>query len=135
MGHAAALVDAESPSSGGKSTTHLRGPFSGMGLATVVTLVVGGLSILFLVLACLIVAVHRVQEGHLGVYYKNGALMSETSSPGIHWLQPFATEVMQVQVRLSIALQSKMNAKLSQHRFRHLRQDYQTFKRYPTTYM
>ena len=107
MGHAAALVDAESPSSGGKSTTHLRGPFSGMGLATVVTLVVGGLSILFLVLACLIVAVHRVQEGHLGVYYKNGALMSETSSPGIHWLQPFATEVMQVQVRLSITLQSK----------------------------
>ena len=82
----------------GVKHTHFRGPLSGMGMASFVTLVVGGLAVFFLVLACLIVAIHRVQEGHLGLYYKHGALMNETTAPGIHWRQPFATEVVQIKV-------------------------------------
>ena len=29
----------------------------------------------------------------LGLYYKYGALMDDVTQPGIHWMQPFVTEM------------------------------------------
>jgi regulator of protease activity HflC (stomatin/prohibitin superfamily) len=41
-------------------------------------------------------SVHVINEGRDGVYYKNGALLKETSSPGIHFKLPFITRVEEV---------------------------------------
>lgn len=60
--------------------------------------VLAGLCGLFIGLACLIGALHRVHEGHVGVYYKYGALMKEMSGPGVHWMQPFVTSIVQIKV-------------------------------------
>lgn len=49
-------------------------------------------------LACIISALHRIKEGHVGVYYKYGALMDDISQPGVHWMQPFVTEVVALKV-------------------------------------
>ena len=36
--------------------------------------------------------------GHLGLYYKNGALLEEVTEPGVHWAQPFVTDFVQIKV-------------------------------------
>ena len=46
----------------------------------------------------MIAALHRVREGYVGVYFKNGALLEDISQPGIHWMQPFVTEVVYIRV-------------------------------------
>ena len=38
----------------------------------------------FISIACLVNSVHRVQEGNIAIYFKNGALLREISEPGIH---------------------------------------------------
>ena len=35
-----------------------------------------------------------VKQGHVGVYFKYGALMDDLTQPGVHWMQPFVTEVV-----------------------------------------
>eukprot|EP00911_Craspedida_sp_UC1_P002593 UC1_evm1s1921 len=45
-------------------------------------------------------SVHRVEEGHVGVYYRGGALLPETSSPGTHLMIPFITRVVSIQTTL-----------------------------------
>ena len=34
----------------------------------------------------------------MGVYFKNGALLEDISQPGIHWMQPFVTEVVNIRI-------------------------------------
>jgi len=53
----------------------------------------------FIGIACLVNAVHRVQEGNIAVYFKNGALLREIGDPGIHMSTPFVTTVLQVTIR------------------------------------
>ena len=36
-------------------------------------------------------AFHRIEEGHVGVYYRGGALLSNIASPGFHLMVPFLT--------------------------------------------
>ena len=36
-------------------------------------------------------AFHRIDEGHVGVYYRGGALLSNIASPGFHLMIPFLT--------------------------------------------
>jgi regulator of protease activity HflC (stomatin/prohibitin superfamily) len=48
------------------------------------------------VVATLINSVHIIQEGRDGVYYRNGALLSETSRPGVHFKIPFITKYEEV---------------------------------------
>lgn len=45
-------------------------------------------------------SVHRVEEGHVAVYYRGGALLSTTSNPGFHMMIPFITSFRSVQVTL-----------------------------------
>uniref|UniRef100_A0A673ZU60 ER lipid raft associated 2 n=1 Tax=Salmo trutta TaxID=8032 RepID=A0A673ZU60_SALTR len=50
--------------------------------------------------AALFASVHKIEEGHTGVYYRGGALLTTTSNPGFHLMMPFITNFKSVQVRL-----------------------------------
>ncbi|XP_026272838.1 erlin-2-B [Frankliniella occidentalis] len=45
-------------------------------------------------------SLHKLEEGHTGVYYRGGALLSNTSQPGFHMMIPFITSFRSVQVTL-----------------------------------
>ncbi|KAK7498334.1 hypothetical protein BaRGS_00010594 [Batillaria attramentaria] len=45
-------------------------------------------------------SIHKIEEGHVGVYYRGGALLSSTSGPGYHFLLPFLTTFRSVQTTL-----------------------------------
>uniref|UniRef100_A0AAY5ECH7 Band 7 domain-containing protein n=1 Tax=Electrophorus electricus TaxID=8005 RepID=A0AAY5ECH7_ELEEL len=45
-------------------------------------------------------SVHKIEEGHIGVYYRGGALLTTTSSPGFHLMLPFITTFRPVQTTL-----------------------------------
>eukprot|EP00164_Ancoracysta_twista_P007651 GFYU01010898.1.p1 GENE.GFYU01010898.1~~GFYU01010898.1.p1 ORF type:complete len:330 (-),score=97.51 GFYU01010898.1:59-1048(-) len=45
-------------------------------------------------------AIHRVSEGHVGIYWRGGALLKETTEPGFHAKVPFITHFEEVQVTL-----------------------------------
>ncbi len=53
----------------------------------------------FVLLAAVVTAVHRIHEGCVGLYFKNGALLDDHTGPGIHWAQPFVTTVEEMEVR------------------------------------
>jgi len=54
---------------------------------------------IFVLVACLLSSIHRVQEGNVALYYRNGALLSTYSGPGVHTCTPFVTTVLQITVR------------------------------------
>ncbi|XP_062399118.1 erlin-2 isoform X1 [Sardina pilchardus] len=56
--------------------------------------------ILAIGLAALFSAVHKIEEGHIGVYYRGGALLTTTSGPGFHLMLPFITSFKPVQTTL-----------------------------------
>lgn len=43
---------------------------------------------------------HSIEEGHVGVYWRGGALLKGTTDPGFHWKIPFIDSVDQVQVTM-----------------------------------
>ncbi|XP_074448595.1 LOW QUALITY PROTEIN: erlin-1 [Larus michahellis] len=45
-------------------------------------------------------SIHKVEEGHLAVYYRGGALLSSPSGPGYHIMLPFVTTFKSVQTTL-----------------------------------
>lgn len=45
-------------------------------------------------------SLHRIDEGHVGVYYRGGALLSEISHPGFHMRVPMLTSYRSVQTTL-----------------------------------
>uniref|UniRef100_A0A4W3H5L1 ER lipid raft associated 2 n=1 Tax=Callorhinchus milii TaxID=7868 RepID=A0A4W3H5L1_CALMI len=47
--------------------------------------------------ATLFSSVHKVEEGHIAVYYRCGALLKATSGPGFHLMLPFITTFKAVQ--------------------------------------
>lgn len=50
--------------------------------------------------AALFSAVHKIDEGHMAVYYRGGALLTATSGPGFHLMLPFITTYKPVQTTL-----------------------------------
>uniref|UniRef100_A0A665WTI1 Erlin-2 n=1 Tax=Echeneis naucrates TaxID=173247 RepID=A0A665WTI1_ECHNA len=50
--------------------------------------------------AVLLASVHKIDEGHTGVYYRGGALLTTTSGPGFHLMLPFITTYKSVQTTL-----------------------------------
>ena len=44
-------------------------------------------------------SIHKIEEGNVGVYYRNGALMQTVSFPGIHYMTPFIVEVVEIKIR------------------------------------
>jgi len=45
-------------------------------------------------------SIHKIEEGHVGVYYRGGALLTSTSGPGYHVMMPFLTSFISVQTTL-----------------------------------
>lgn len=45
-------------------------------------------------------SVHMISEGNVGVYYHSGALMPESTDPGLHFKWPVFTQVYEVQVTM-----------------------------------
>uniref|UniRef100_A0A8D8PX11 Erlin-1 n=1 Tax=Cacopsylla melanoneura TaxID=428564 RepID=A0A8D8PX11_9HEMI len=43
---------------------------------------------------------HKIEEGHVGVYFRGGALLTSISGPGFHAMIPFITTFRHVQVTL-----------------------------------
>ena len=65
--------------------------------------IAGGLLVLGSGLALLIsLSIHKIDEGHVGVYYRGGALLKSTTGPGYHLMLPFLTSFKSVQVIFSI---------------------------------
>ncbi|XP_075714569.1 erlin-2 [Rhinoderma darwinii] len=50
--------------------------------------------------ASLLSSIHKIEEGHIGVYYRGGALLTSTSGPGFHLMFPFITSFKSVQSTL-----------------------------------
>uniref|UniRef100_A0A8C5FMS4 Band 7 domain-containing protein n=1 Tax=Gadus morhua TaxID=8049 RepID=A0A8C5FMS4_GADMO len=50
--------------------------------------------------AAMFASVHKIEEGHTGVYYRGGALLTTTSGPGFHLMLPFITSYKPVQTTL-----------------------------------
>ncbi len=44
------------------------------------------------------VGFHCIEEGHVGVYFRGGALLPGTTEPGYNWMIPFITSFENVQV-------------------------------------
>lgn len=45
-------------------------------------------------------SLHKVEEGHVGVYYRGGAMVQGMAGPGFHMMIPFLTSVRNVQTTL-----------------------------------
>ncbi|XP_014206939.1 erlin-2-B-like [Copidosoma floridanum] len=45
-------------------------------------------------------SLHRIEEGHVGVYFRGGALLPHVSTPGFHMMIPMLTSFKPVQVTL-----------------------------------
>ncbi|XP_017787541.1 PREDICTED: erlin-2-B-like [Habropoda laboriosa] len=46
------------------------------------------------------ISLHRIEEGHVGVYFRGGALLPQVSNPGFHMMIPVFTTYHSVQVTL-----------------------------------
>ncbi|KJH45034.1 SPFH/Band 7/PHB domain protein [Dictyocaulus viviparus] len=57
--------------------------------------------VIFVVTSILMItSLHHIEEGHVGVYYRGGALLTKVSAPGYHLMVPFVTSYKSVQVTL-----------------------------------
>uniref|UniRef100_A0A672FCY0 Erlin-1 n=1 Tax=Salarias fasciatus TaxID=181472 RepID=A0A672FCY0_SALFA len=45
-------------------------------------------------------SIHKIEEGHLAVYYRGGALLTSPNGPGYHIMLPFITTYRSVQVKV-----------------------------------
>jgi len=58
------------------------------------------LFVLVLAVAITLSGIHKIHEGHIGVYWRGGALLKETTDPGFHFKVPTITTFAQIQVTL-----------------------------------
>lgn len=56
------------------------------------------LPILMTLIVSMLMVVHKIEEGHVGVYFRGGALLPEISQPGIYFLTPLLTTYRSIQV-------------------------------------
>eukprot|EP00096_Caligus_rogercresseyi_P013844 TRINITY_DN6438_c0_g1_i1.p1 TRINITY_DN6438_c0_g1~~TRINITY_DN6438_c0_g1_i1.p1 ORF type:complete len:325 (+),score=126.92 TRINITY_DN6438_c0_g1_i1:47-1021(+) len=61
-------------------------------------LIIPGLMVL--VGGLLNLSLHRIEEGHVGVYFRGGALLTKTSNPGFHMMIPLITSFKSIQITL-----------------------------------
>ncbi|KAL5260953.1 hypothetical protein ACHWQZ_G006854 [Mnemiopsis leidyi] len=62
---------------------------------------VSGTVLIALIVVCALLmqfSLHKVEEGNVAVYYRGGALLQTTASPGYHFMLPFITSSKSVQV-------------------------------------
>jgi len=61
---------------------------------------IGSFFLLAIAIIALSLAVHKVEEGHVGVYWRGGALTTRITEPGFHLRIPFLDIFENVQVTL-----------------------------------
>merc|ERR1719402_356587 len=59
----------------------------------------GGDGFLAIIIACVIDSYHKINEGNVGIYFKYGALKDDITYPGVHFLQPFVVDYVEVKIR------------------------------------
>jgi len=52
-----------------------------------------------IVIACLVDSYHKIEEGHVGIYFRHGALQTRVTEPGVHFMMPFIEDFREVRVR------------------------------------
>ncbi|CAI2375525.1 unnamed protein product [Moneuplotes crassus] len=58
---------------------------------------------IFVIVICILAilyatSIHKIEEGHVGVYFRGGALMKEITEPGYHLKLPLITDYHEVQI-------------------------------------
>ena len=66
-----------------------------MGLGALLT------SSMFILVFSLIMGFHKVEEGHIGLYYVGGKLDPKYTEPGFNWMLPILTKFENVQVTVT----------------------------------
>lgn len=66
-------------------------------MSNLVGVVIFSVSVLILTLS---LAIHKIDEGHVGIYYRGGALLKSTSGPGFHLMIPFLTSYKAIQTTM-----------------------------------
>jgi hypothetical protein len=66
----------------------------GGGIALLMAIFVGVLSL------CMYLGIHKVEEGHVGMYWRGGALLNSVSEPGFHTMIPLITSTANVQTTI-----------------------------------
>eukprot|EP00850_Spirogloea_muscicola_P009558 SM000054S18044 [mRNA] locus=s54:19325:22644:- [translate_table: standard] len=67
---------------------------------TIAPLIVLALTVLLPVAGANLGILHQVPEGHVGVYWRGGALLSTVTEPGFHTMVPFVTRFEAIQVTM-----------------------------------
>jgi len=67
---------------------------------TMANLLVAFMPLLGLALLSALFSIHKVEEGHVGMYWRGGALLQEVTSPGFHFMIPIITTMANVQITL-----------------------------------
>eukprot|EP00095_Tigriopus_kingsejongensis_P005664 maker-scaffold209_size256900-snap-gene-1.31 protein:Tk05664 transcript:maker-scaffold209_size256900-snap-gene-1.31-mRNA-1 annotation:"Erlin-2" len=65
-------------------------------------LAIGGAITLFVLIFGIIIladSIHTIDEGNVGIYYRQGALQEHFTLPGVNWAAPFITNVEEVRIR------------------------------------
>lgn len=52
-----------------------------------------------IIIACLASGFHTINEGHVGIYFKYGALQDKTTIPGVNYMQPFVSSFREIKIR------------------------------------
>merc|ERR1712198_518942 len=62
----------------------------------------GSIGIVLIALCAIVVnfSIHKIEEGHVGVYFRGGALLSTITSPGYHLMFPLLTTYRSMQTTL-----------------------------------
>ena len=55
--------------------------------------------VLAVIIACMVDSYHKINEGNVGIYFKYGALKDDITYPGVHFLQPFVVDYVEVKIR------------------------------------
>ena len=63
--------------------------------------ITGGVVLFVLVFTAVIIvdSVHTIEEGNVGIYFVQGALGSDYTTPGVHWSIPFVTTIEEITIR------------------------------------
>jgi regulator of protease activity HflC (stomatin/prohibitin superfamily) len=68
-------------------------------LVTVLTVGSAYVSERIITIACVVDSYHTINEGHVGIYYRHGALTNRVADPGVQFMQPFVESVVEVKIR------------------------------------
>ena len=56
------------------------------------------LVIIVIIVSILYMGIHRVSEGHIGLYWRGGRLIDGITEPGFHFMYPLITSYSEIQV-------------------------------------